>query len=130
MAEVEAEVLPLMAMGVPPLLLRSYEGPDMQTSMYLGQFRHAGCDKNAKLTPAEQEIGQNHQKLLHFTQIPLSSMLSGVVAAWSSRRLSLKTGRAIMKVTSGTRLVDVQSSFASFSKLTSHCYLLLRASQV
>ena len=96
----------------PSLLLRSYEGPDMQTSMYLGQFRHAGCDKNAKLTPTEQEIGQNHQKLLHFTQIPMLSMLPDVVAAWSSRRLSLKTVRAITKVTSGTRLVDVQSSFA------------------
>ena len=114
----------------PSLLLRSHEEPDMQTSMYLGQFRHAGCDKNAELMPTEQESGQNHQKLLHFTQIPLLSMVSGVVTAWPSRRLSLKTVRSIMKVTSGTRLVDVQSSFASFSKLTSHCYLLLRASQV
>ena len=114
----------------PFLLLRLYREPDMQKSMYLGQFRHAGCDKNAKLMPTEQEIGQNHQKLPHFTQIPLLSMLSDVVTAWSSRRLSLKTVRAITKVTSGTRLVDVQSSFASFSKLTSHCYRLLRASQV
>ena len=84
----------------------------MQTSMFLGQFRHAGCDKNAKLMPTEQESGQNHQKLPHFTQIPLLPMLSGVVAAWSSRRLSLKTDRATMKVTSGARLVGVQSSFA------------------
>ena len=96
----------------PPLLLRSYEEPDMQTSMFLGQFRHAGCDKNAKLMPTEQQIGQNHQKLLHFTQIPMLSMLSGVVTAWPSRRLSLKTVRAITKVTSGTRLVGAQSSFA------------------
>ena len=78
-----------MAMGVPPLLLRSYEGPDMQASMYLGQFRHAGCDKNAKLMPTKQESGQKHQKLPHFPQIPLSSMLSDVVTAWPSRRLSL-----------------------------------------
>ena len=84
----------------------------MRSSMFIGQFRHAGCDKHAKLMSIEQEIGQNHQKPLHFTQIPLSSMLSGVVAAWSSRRLSLKTVRAITKVTSGTRLIDVQSSFA------------------
>ena len=65
----------------PSLLLRSYEEPDMQTSMYLGQFRHAGCDKNAKLMPKEQENGQKHQKLPHFPQIPLLSMLSGVVTA-------------------------------------------------
>ena len=45
----------------PSLLLRLYQEPDMQTSMYLGQFRHAGCDKNAKLTPTEQEIGQKKQ---------------------------------------------------------------------
>ena len=65
----------------PPLLLRSYEEPDMQTSMYLGQFRHAGCDKNAKLMPKEQENGQKHQKLPHFPQIPLLSMLSDVATA-------------------------------------------------
>ena len=94
----------------PPLLLRSYQGPDMQASMYLGQSRHAGCDKNAKLMPTEQESGQNHQKLPHFTTIPLLSMLSDAVTAWSSRRLSLKTDRAITKVTFGTRLIDVQSS--------------------
>ena len=73
----------------PPLLLRPYDGPDMQASMYLGQFRHAGCDKNAKLMPTKQESGQKHQKLPHFPQIPLSSMLSDVVTAWPSRRLSL-----------------------------------------
>ena len=65
----------------PALLLRLYQGPDMQTSMHLGQFRHAGCDKNAKLMPKEQENGQKHQKLPHFPQIPLLSMVSGVVTA-------------------------------------------------
>ena len=95
-----------------PLLLRSYEGPDMQTSMYLGQFRYAGCDKNAKLMPTEQESGQKQQKLPHFPQIPLSSMLSDVVTAWSSRRLSLKIDLLTTKVTFGSLLIDIQSSFA------------------
>ena len=84
----------------------------MRSSTSLGQFRHAGCDKHAKLMPIEQEIGQNHQKHHHFPQIPMLLMLPDVVTAWSSRRLSLKIDLLTTKVTFGSLLIDIQSSFA------------------
>ena len=91
-----------------------------QSSMPLGQFRHAGCDKNAKLMPTEQEIGQNHQKLPHYYLFLRLIKSTKAVTRCCSLHLWLRTGEYSIKMTAGARHIDLQHEITPLSMLISH----------